>query len=304
MPIDDVQRNHYEQKCRIAFLEKRGDSFQAWFADLAGYAWGADFEPARPYGNLGDLKCDGRRLSTRTIFQCYAPRSMSPSELIPKINRDFGGAREHWDGWMMQWVLVHNDPDALPAPALRDIDQLRQEHPEIEIEIWGYPKLKDLKDGLPLECLEALFGFAPSRLYSESLVMDDIKPVIDRLQELEPVPGQEPLTPPSAEKLERNSLSPEARSLLRIGRRKESLVRTYFRKAPRPDLGERIAEHFRNRYSALRADGLCPDRIFAELQYYAGGTPTSAPRQQGAALAVLSYFFERCDIFEDPEGIA
>ena len=41
-----------------------------------------------------------------------------------------------------------------------------------------------------------------------------------------------------------------------------------------------------------------PDEIFAYLQQYAGSG--TEPKRQGAALAVLSYFFERCDIFEDP----
>ena len=36
------------------------------------------------------------------------------------------------------------------------------------------------------------------------------------------------------------------------------------------------------------------------LQHYAG--TGGEPKQQNAALAVLSYFFERCDIFEDPEA--
>ena len=39
--------------------------------------------------------------------------------------------------------------------------------------------------------------------------------------------------------------------------------------------------------------------MFGHLQQYAG--MGGEPPRQAAVLAVLSYFFERCDIFEDPE---
>lgn len=54
---------------RTAFLEKKGTEFQDWFAKLASDAHGADFEIVRPYGNQGDWKCDGRMVSTGTVFQ-------------------------------------------------------------------------------------------------------------------------------------------------------------------------------------------------------------------------------------------
>jgi hypothetical protein len=59
-----------------------------------------------------------------------------------------------------------------------------------------------------------------------------------------------------------------------------------------------VAEAFRQRYRSLKAVGLRPDQIFGQLQAFAGGMDGD-PSHQGAVLAVLSYFFERCDIFED-----
>ena len=130
-------------------------------------------------------------------------------------------------------------------------------------------------------------------------MLADLKPVIDALQRTDPEPGQEPLTPPSVDKLARNSLSNDAAGLLRVGRRKEALVETWFRKSPNAELGERIAEAFRRRYAQLKESDRSADEIFMHLQQYAGSG--GEPKQQNAALAVLSYFFERCDIFEDPE---
>ena len=49
--------------------------FEVWFANLAGCVWGNDFEPIKAGGKYGDKKSDGRRISTETVYQCYAPES-------------------------------------------------------------------------------------------------------------------------------------------------------------------------------------------------------------------------------------
>lgn len=89
--MDPISDAFYAKDFRIAFLMKKGTAFQDWFSELAGHAFGSDFEAVRPYGNQGDWKCDGRRLSTGTIFQCYAPESVSDQNTIAKIDADLAG---------------------------------------------------------------------------------------------------------------------------------------------------------------------------------------------------------------------
>lgn len=300
--MDELQRSTYVLKFQLAFLRNKGTAFQDWFVQIAGNAFGPDFEEVRPYGPNGDLKCDGRRISTGSIFQCYAPDTMRDGELIRKIDEDFQGALAHWPESMQEWVLVHNDPRGLPPRVVQHLDKLRKAHAPIRISIWSEPELLDLTMKLDLLQLQALFGYAPSRAIVEGLVMSDLKPIIDALQRQEPDPNDLPLTPPSAEKLEKNALSTDAALLLRCGRLKSGLVATYFRKSSNPDLGERIAEAFRLRYDQLKELDLPADTIFKYLQDYAGFN--GEPKQQGAALAVLAYFFDSCDIFEDPPVIA
>ena len=300
---DDLQRSFYGLRFHVAFLTKRGSEFQDWFVRLARSALGPEFETVRAYGRMGDLKCDGYWVTTCTVFQCYAPDQLTARKLINKITDDFDGARKHWGEKMQRWVLVHNDIRGLPAPAVQHIDELRRTNPRIAIETWGEPELLRMKERLGLEDLEALFGHAPSRSSTDSLGIEDLQPVIDALERIDPDPGQEPIAAPSAEKLERNSLSGDATVLLRWGRRKEALVARYFANDPRPDLGERIAEAFRIHYSTLRNSGLTPDEVLLQLQTHAAGSQLGLAKRQGAVLAVLSYFFERCDIFEDPESV-
>ncbi|MGR9281443.1 ABC-three component system protein [Rhizobium johnstonii] len=295
--MDELQRSIYVDKFRLAFHTQKGTAFQDWFVRIAGHAFGADFEEVRPYGPYGDLKCDGRRISSGSVFQCYAPEAMKEADLITKIDEDFHGARAHWGGNMQEWVFVHNDGRGLPPNAVQHLDALRNAHAPLQISTWSEPELLALAMGLDLSSLQALFGFAASIAIVDRLVLSDLMPIIDALQRQDS-PANPPLTPPSPEKLEKNALSEESGLFLRIGRRKSNLVDTFFRKSPRPDLGERIAEAFRTRYAELKALDLPADTIFKHLQDYAGFN--GEPKRQGAAMAVLAYFFDSCDIFEDP----
>ena len=244
-------------------------------------------------------KADGRRRSTRTIFQCYAPDRVEAKKLRKKLIDDFPGAKCAWGSRMKNWVLVFNDNQGLPPSVVHVLDGLRAEHPDVTIDVWTEPQLRLLLDEMTLTDLVALFGAPPSSGDLEALTVDDILPLIAELEGMEPAPGEEPLTPPPVDKLRRNNLSADAVNLLLAGRRKQMLVDLYFRTTPRPDAGERIAEGFRRRYKSLRNSARSPDSIFDQMRHYAGFGHSS--RRQIASLAVLSYFFERCDIFEDPE---
>ena len=285
---------------RLAHLEKKGAEFESWFVDLASQAFGADFEPVAAHGRDGDFKCDGRRLSTRTIYQCYAPRQMNQARTIAKIDADFHGASRHWPDWMREWTLVHNRDEGLPPRVIQHLDRLRTRHPDVAIVVWGRQQLEaELFRKLDSAGWEAVFGFAPSAEGMDELVPTDIVAVIEGLDSEPTSLDTDAIEPPSPQKLQRNDLSDDVADLLQAGRRKEALVSRYFARHPSPEIGEKIAVWFRHRYAELRAQRLAPDDIFAKLQQDAGRG--GSPRRQTAALAVLSYYFERCDIFEDAD---
>lgn len=295
--MDDTQRFAYGLKFENAFLRERGKAFETLFARIMAHAFPGDFQPVRPYGPKGDLKCDGFRASDGTVFQCYAPDAMKLELLLAKVEEDFAGARLHWTTKMLRWVFVHNDSRGLPAEAVKKLAELNLANPNVALAVCGEAELRLIAMSLALHQLEDLFGAVPSGRVLEKLDFEALRPVLLAIQRQEPE-AEPSLVAPSAAKLERNALSPDAAGLLRQGRRREQLVEAFFAGWPDPDLGEEIAQAFRVRYQALKAVGLTPDNIFGELQAFAGGM-TGEPARQGAVLAVLSYFFERCDIFED-----
>jgi hypothetical protein len=295
--VDDIQRAFYGLRYENAFLREKGKAFETLFARVMAHAFSGDFQTVRPYGTKGDLKCDGYRSSDGTVFQCYAPDSTKLSELIAKIERDFHGAMAHWEQRLYRWEFVHNDVRGLPAEAVQKLADLAAAHPAIEIATFAEAEMRKVVMGLELHQLEDLFGVVPSQRTLERLDFAVLRPVLIAIQRQEP-PADPPLIAPSPLKLQNNALSEDAAGLLRQGRRREKLVQDFFDAWPDPSFGEAIAEGFRSRYQALKSVGLDPDAIFGELQTFAGGMD-GEPSRQAAVLAVLSYFFERCDIFED-----
>lgn len=297
--MDDTQRSFYGLMFENAFLRHKGKEFENFFARVMSHGFTGDFEPVRPYGRKGDLKCDGFRASDGAVFQCYAPDAMKQDRLLAKLDEDFNGAVAHWGSQMRRWTFVHNDDRGLPAEATQKLADLRAAHPKIAIDVFGYAEMRKVVMNLKLDQLEDLFGAVPSQRTVERLGFSELRPVIIALQRQEPA-AEPPLTAPSPSKLQSNDLSSDAAEFLRQGRRREKLVQDFFDQWPDPGFGEEIAEAFRRQYQSLKAVSLSPDEIFAELQRFAGGMQ-GVPSHQAAVLAVMSYFFERCDIFEDTD---
>lgn len=295
--MDETQRSFYGLKFENTFLREKGKAFEIFFARVMAHGFSGDFELVRPYGPKGDLKCDGFRANDGTIFQSYAPDSIKLADLLSKIDEDFRGALAHWGARMRRWELVHNDVRGLPAEAVQMLEDLRTAHPTIEIAVFGEAEMRKVVMGLALHQLEDLFGAVPSQRTLERLDFAALRPILVAIQRREP-DAEPPMTAPSPRKLQHNALSGDAAALLRQGRRREKLVQNFFDAWPDPGFGEEIAQGFRARYQSLKAVELTADQIFAELQTFAGGMEGEPPRQ-GAVLAILSYFFERCDIFED-----
>jgi hypothetical protein len=200
--MDPISDAFYAKDFQIAFLTKKGTAFQDWFAELAGLALGSDFEAVRPYGNQGDWKCDGRRLSTGTIFQCYAPESASDRNTITKIDMDLAGAVEKWPDFIKSWVFVHNDPRGVPPAVATHLDVKRAEYPDVEIEIWLEPNLVKLFGLMTPDAKRLMFGIAPTQGTAHSISLFDLEPVISALENREPDPSDVVPPPPSSQKLE------------------------------------------------------------------------------------------------------
>lgn len=148
-----------------------------------------------------------------------------------------------------------------------------------------------------------MFGRPPTAKDLERLSFQPLAKILLAIVGRDPEPLDE-IAPVSPEKLEANALTAAAAEYLQLGRRRERLVQQYFEVHPNPTFGEEIAAAFRDEYRRLRRDGLDASAIFAALQEFAGGSTRGDVEHEAAVLAVMSYLFERCDIFEAPQASA
>jgi hypothetical protein len=299
----NLQQAYYEQKFENAFLKCKGDAFQTFFETLMGFAHKADFMACRPWGNRGDRKNDGFLKSERRLFQVYAPNDMTETMAISKIQADFEGAKKHWKTHFDKWVFAHNAIDGLPPHVQKVLLDFEKENQGVTLEPWCLEEFRLVFRRLSNDDLFVWFGAAPTAETKIKLGFKDLEVVLEHLASQSVGTGLQVKDVPRR-KIEANALSESVATLIREGMTKTPLVSSFFEQWHDSKLGERIADAFRKKYEALRDSGLTPNLIFAELQSWAGGAERGTPEHELSVLTVLAYYFECCDIFEEPREIA
>ena len=291
---------YYEQKFETEFLRAKGDAFQTLFGRVMGLAYKADFMACRPWGNQGDRKNDGFLKSERRLFQVYAPNEMDAVKAKAKITDDFAGAKEHWSKHFDSWVFVHNATDGLPPHVQELLLDFEADNRGIRLEPWCLEELRLVFRKLSSDDKASWFGLAPDDETKTRLGFGALQVVLESIAAL-PVPPMTGVSDVPTGKIEANALSEAVTRLLKESMINSPLVADFLARWYDETLGERLAEAFKAEYSRLRADH-APNRIFGELQTWAGGNHRGTPEHELAVLTVIAYYFERCDIFEEPRG--
>ena len=298
--IDRFQLSHYRTAAERDFLKFGATEFQCWFGRVMASAFASDYVNVRI--SKGDGGIDGYRLSKETVYQVYGPRVGSDSATLTKIRGDFETAKATLKEFGLElkgWVFAHNDPQDVSHEVALTLAALRKDNPGVTVLRWGFEAIWDVIKDLSLDKLETLFGFtSPTAASMDRLEFSALVPVIEFLTKA-PIPTIADLTKPSVRKLDYNKLSEDHRTILETGNRRSGLVAEYLDGLPDPQIGEQIAEAFRERYRTLRESGLAPDRILDALWESSGGGHFTKPLQFAAVSAILAYYFHSCDIFEN-----
>jgi len=298
--VDQLKLRYFRQAAEISFLKLRRTAFQDWFGTIMNKRYTDDYLRIRL--SRGDGGLDGYRISTKTVFQVYAPREYSASEIVSKMTNDFATASKtlaEQDLTMDEWIFAHNDPDDLPHEVVTAFARLKADNSTVNIRRWEFEAIWNVVKEMDETALDELFGPGPTMQTLERLQYPAIIPVVEFLATADPPPISD-IELPSVEKLEYNQLSDEKAGLLRLGRIRQGLVEDYLSGMPDADKPEEIAQAFRGKYATLRDSGITADRVFDGLWLFAGGEHFAAePEKIAAVTAVLSYFFDRCDIFEN-----
>lgn len=135
--------------------------FQQLFEQVAGRVR-PDFMKVRPYGRLGDRKCDGLFWGDGTVFQVYSPDTMRQADTVAKIKEDLAGAVAQWRDQLRRWVFVYNTRLGVAPDIPQVLHELGNEYPSIVIESLSDMQLWELmREQLDLQQRAEILG-APS----------------------------------------------------------------------------------------------------------------------------------------------
>jgi hypothetical protein len=296
--MEPIEQAYYQVKFENEFLKAKGNAFQTFFNNLMGRAYKSDYMPCRPWGNQGDRKNDGFLKSERRLFQVYAPNEMTEREAVAKIRDDFAGALAYWNQHFDKWAFVHNTYDGIPFYMHREMLDLENANSGVKLDPWGLEELRNVFRLILRVDLETWLGFAPTMESKAKLGFQEIQVILESIATRKPDPTIS-VRPLPFGKIEANQLSESVALLIKEGMTKTPLIHEFFGKWYDPLFGERTASAFRDKYNSLRGS-ITPNEIFYEIQDWVGGTLRGTAEHEMAVLAVIAYFFERCDIFEEP----
>ena len=102
---------------------------------------------------------------------------------------------------------------------------------------------------------------------------------------------------PPGEKIRKNNLSDEIANLITKGMIGVEQVKEYLNKNLDPEFSERLKNGFVEKYLELKTENLSGDEIFFGMLNFASNNSSDFSKQ-AAALTVLTYYFEICEVFE------
>jgi len=284
------------------FASMYENAFQAFFQKLMQYRF-PSFLPVRTHGNIGDQGADGLCVNGDKLYACYAPESPSDTKTGGKFRGDLASALRQRPGQFSTFVFVHNDGRGMDPRIATEIVDAKREHPDINFEqmgkvaIWRefrrleLPEMEDML-GQEIKVAELVYGIG----------LADLEPLLKHLgrtrgNEQWPTPHTIP-----QRKIEFNTLGADVRHYIIHGLRFVKQVADYYEFYKDTLFRDETAAEFRERYQELQTAGLglSPDEIFQELLVYVIGNRLPDPTTLTSAYTILSYFFQTCDILEEP----
>jgi hypothetical protein len=299
MTQDEIGWHYHYLAFKNACHERKGAAFQAFFEQIM-QKHDSSFIAVKPAGRDGDWKCDGFSSGSGTVYQCYAPDGMKIARAAAKVKEDFAGARKYWTAEMRSWIFVWSAHDALHPQVLKALEKVRKGKHGVAIGDWGRERLWTIVKAFSNEARSEILGVAPHPGAPQDTTPADIQILLNFLT-------RQPLKLDStgfdlteiSEKLQKNKLSDSVRALVTPAVPIARMVQDYIGRHPDPDYSSRVANALATEYQRLVASGIAdPDQIFWMLAKYTAGNDVKDPKRFWAALGIVSYYFELCDIFE------
>lgn len=270
------------------------------------------FRPVKPQGRIGDQGNDGFIPEEGRYFQVYAPED--PADKVDtaakKARDDFAKLKKHWDAdsRIVDFRFVFNDKYEGTYPTVEHaLAELKRLHgldtakpflaKDLEAEFW----LLSTADK------EAVLEMVIPR--SQHISDIDYGAFTEILQHL--VDNQQafsndgpPTVPDYESKLLFNGIDTAA-SLLRVGNYQNAAVDLFFDRHgqfTKKDIRDRLAKSYNDAVEKVSEMRIQQERMGDQVFFRLLNdiAPNSGKPTQDAALVLIAYFFEKCDVFQEP----
>ena len=290
--------------------QSNGQRYQDLFVDVMTRR-DVGFVPVKPQGRRGDQGNDGFIPDVGRYFQVHAPEDPRDKATVAakKASDDFAKLKDNWehDTPVVDYRFVFNDkylgafPDILHAlTELKERHGLKTSKPFLAADLEREFML------LPASEMHAVIGTVIPR--PEHIQDIDFGALTEVLQHLvtnqRPLPAEGiPAVPDYDKKMQFNDID-QAASLLRVGNYQNAAVEQYFDRHgefTKTDIRNRLAHSYeaaKVEASGNAAAAPSGDKVFFLLLN--GIVPKATKQVQDAGIVLIAYFFEKCDVFEDP----
>jgi hypothetical protein len=281
----------------------------------------SDFKKVKPQGNIGDRKNDGFIPNQGIYYQVYAPENPTgnPSAAIKKIEADLDGLISYWSNQhnykISDFYFVFNDKYHGAYPDIyTTLHNLQSQYDLSVCDVFLSSDLEDIFMELDADSIASICGYYPKTedigFIDNSIVAEIVGHLSGNYEGFSESQTTEP--PDFDKKILFNNLGKNTAAHLNIGAYQVGYIEDYFRsnskfsrQQARDSLNEMYTSYLEhNNLAASEVSGLSEaDIIFKNMVDEL--LPTElCPRQrrdyERNIIAVLAFFFEACDIFNEP----
>lgn len=298
-------------------LRANGQAYEDLFVRIMQYA-NPNFIPIKPHGNVGDRKNDGYDNKMGRYYQVFAPENPNANvaAAVRKAKTDFRGLKKYWDklSRINEYYFTFNDKYQGPYPEIEAVLKvIRKDHGLSDCRCFLAKDLEEILLHLSDDQIKSIVGFLPDPSRIQLLDFSILNELISHI-----LRGRDPLdlrqllsAPDLEEKIIFNDLSPEVGALLKKGSYHVGLIDKYFSRNSNFTKQE-LRDHVNDIYLQIQTktpvakskQSSRSDLMFFDILNEMLPTRTHPAQDaalQDAALVVMAYFFETCDVFEDPK---
>lgn len=308
----DEQKQQIRTEFKLLCHTKVGKSYEDLFCKIMEAVY-SDFRKVKPQGQYGDRKNDGYVPSLKKYYQVYAPEDLPSKEntASSKLKEDFEGLLSYWNNdhiKVSEFFYVVNDKyDGVYPTINKAIDELNSIQQDIKIELMRCHNLEkflmSLDKEIVIDVIKKPYIFQTS---SQLVRIEDLREVVDFILRYENVNASEESFPKEVDfdrKMKYNGIEGRIKANFESGIYQHYMIDEYFQSqgAWQKDIIRRkISGWYQEGLRALQEDNKSKSEFIYEFILKKALPEKANYALHSSAYILLSYYFHKCEIFEEP----